>query len=153
MTNKYIIDTCSLINASKNYPMNKKTFEHIWNRFNSLIEDGYLVSIEEVKDEIKDDDLLQWAKTHKKFFRPLNKNTQQKAREILREFPSLIQIKSTSNSNADPFIISNAIELEAAVITEESGKGRENIPNIPNICKRYNIKCINLLSFLDEILE
>ena len=34
----YIIDACALIEASKNYPLDKKTFQSIWDKISDLFE-------------------------------------------------------------------------------------------------------------------
>ena len=38
MSNVYVIDACSLINAAHNYNMNKKAFAHIWETLEDKIE-------------------------------------------------------------------------------------------------------------------
>lgn len=64
----YIIDACALIDAAKEYNMSKKTFLPIWEALSNLIENKELFTSSEIFDEIKDDDLLTWAKQHKDFF-------------------------------------------------------------------------------------
>ena len=64
----YIIDACALIDAAKEYNMSKKTFLPIWEALNNLIENKELFTSSEIFDELKDDDLLTWAKQHKDFF-------------------------------------------------------------------------------------
>lgn len=152
MKKKYIIDTCSLINASKNYSLNKKVFEKIWNKFDKMIDEGTLISISEVKDEIKDDGLLNWCSSHNNFFISINKEIQDNVKIVLRDFPQLIKIRSSANSNADPFIVAAAIDLNATVITDEHISGGDD-PHIPNACKKYDIECISLLDFINTLFE
>jgi len=73
MSTIYVIDSCSLIDAAHQYNMSKKTFAHIWGVFTELIEDEKLISSYEVKDELKDKDLVEWAKDNKTLFYPLTK--------------------------------------------------------------------------------
>lgn len=151
---RYAIDACSLINAYKNYNIKKTTFSPIWEMIEDMIDSRLLISTVEVQDELKDDDLTEWCKHHDKLFLPLTKEVQMKTIDILRDFPELIKMKSSGNSNADPFLIATAI-LENAVIVSDEGLGDEKTKNyqIPNVCKRYSIECIKLNEFLDRILE
>ena len=66
----YVIDACALIDAAQHYNMTKKSFTHIWNALENLIDDGQLISSTEVMDELKDDDLKKWAMSHKDCFIP-----------------------------------------------------------------------------------
>lgn len=151
---KYIIDACSLINAAKNYSLGKRTFRPIWEKIENMIEEGYLISSVEVREEIKDDDLVIWCGVNSKMFLPLTEAVQKKATEILREYPTMIKLKSVGNSSADPFLIATAIIEDAIVVTDESlGSEASRDYHIPNICHKFNIECISLNVFLDKILE
>lgn len=48
--------------------MTKKAFSHIWQAFNELVENGQLISSSEIFEELKDDDIVKWAKEHKDAF-------------------------------------------------------------------------------------
>ena len=105
-------------------------------------------------DEIKDEDLKEWVKKHKDCFSPLTKELQQKTMEILAQFPHLIKIRSTSNSNADPFLIATAIIEHATIISDERKRDETSRDyHIPNVCEHYDIECITLQAFLDIIIE
>ena len=71
---KYVIDTCSLINAAKNYNSQKTVFKPLWDKFEEMISDGSLISTIEVRDELKDDDLVEWSKRNNKLFLPLTES-------------------------------------------------------------------------------
>ena len=45
---RYAIDTCALINASKNYSLKKTTFNPIWQKVTDMIAKGALISTSEV---------------------------------------------------------------------------------------------------------
>ena len=47
---------------------------------------------------------------------------------------------------ADPFVIARAKILSGCVVTEE--KFKEGAAKIPNICKHFNIECIELKDFM-----
>lgn len=149
---RYVIDACALINMAKNYNMGKSIFKAIWDRIDEMIEQGYLITSSETKDELKDDDLIKWSKSHLDIFVALNKNIQQKTTMVLGEFPNLIQMKSSGNSNADPFLIALAIEEDACIITDE-GHGNNFAPKIPDVCMHYGIECIKSTRFIDLIVE
>lgn len=151
---RYAIDTCALINASKNYSLKKTTFNPIWQKVTDMIAKGALISTSEVRDELKDDDLVEWSKKNDSLFLPLTEEVQKKVTDILHDFPTMIKLKSTGNSNADPFLIATA-EIEGAIIVTDERLGDESTGDyhIPNVCRRYGIECITLNDFLDRILD
>lgn len=151
---KYAIDACSLINAAKNYSLKKSTFAPIWEKITEMISAGALISTVEVRDELKDDDLVEWSKRNDQLFFPLSEEIQRKATAVLRDFPTMIKMKSTENSNADPFLVATAV-LNGATIVSDERLGDESTGDIhiPNVCRKYGIGCITLNDFLDKILE
>lgn len=154
MMGKYAIDACSLINAAKNYNLKKSIFNPLWETIEDMIEDGTLISTIEVRDELKDDDLVAWCKKNNQLFLPLTEKVQKQATIILRDFPTLIKMKSSGNSNADPFLIATAAIEDATIISDERlGDEKTRDYHIPNVCRKYGIECITLNDFLDIILE
>ncbi len=83
---RYAIDPCSLINAAKNYSMKKATFNSLWKKIAELIETGSLISTIEVKEELKDDDLVEWSKQNSQMFLPPREDIQRKATDICVTF-------------------------------------------------------------------
>ena len=63
--NYYIIDTSSLIELNRRYPID--VFPTLWKNVEGLIEKGFLFSHKEVLKEIslRDDALKKWAKKQK----------------------------------------------------------------------------------------
>lgn len=155
MNDIYIIDACALIDASKNYNMSKSTFSAIWDKLNDMVESGFLYSSIEILDELKDKDLREWAANNKKAFIPLTEEVQNNAKNVLRDYPTLIKIKSTANSNGDPFLIATAMTFDNCTIVTNERPGDENSKDykIPNICRKMDIPCISLKQFLDIILD
>lgn len=151
---RYAIDACSLINAAKNYSLKKSTFAPLWDKVQAMIEAGVLISTVEVRDELKDEDLVEWSKRNGQLFLPLTEEVQRKTVDVLRDFPTMIKMKSTGNSNADPFLIATA-SIEGATVISDERLGDESTGDyhIPNVCRRYGICCITLNDFLDRILE
>jgi hypothetical protein len=143
----YCIDTSSLISAwSERYPI--KNFPGFWKQFDGLIEDGRLVSPEEVRLEIikKSEGLDVWVKQHRDMFIALDEDLQLTVRDILTEFRLLTKNLPGRNS-ADPFVIALAKMKNYTVVTEE-GLGSVNRPRIPFVCEHYKIKCINILGLI-----
>lgn len=149
MNKVYVIDACSLINAAHNYNMRKKAFSHIWETFERKIESGELISSFEILEELKDADLAKWARNHKKAFIPLNREVQLKAKEILEKYPAVIKMRSSKNSNGDPFLIATASLYDGIIVTDEGIK----VNGIPYVCQGLGIEYINLSTYLDRILE
>lgn len=147
----YIIDACALIDASKNYPLGKKTFQSIWDKIAEMFEEGTLMSSAEILDEVKDKDISDWLKSYKGNFIPIDESIQKTTKEILDKFPNMININKNkkSSSNGDPFLIATAIEKQGIIVTNE----KNGLNKIPNVCKVFNIESINLLQFIDEIME
>ena len=138
MSKKYVIDACALINASKNYNMTKKAFSHIWQAFNELVENGQLISSSEIFEELKDDDIVKWAKEHKDAFLPLSKEVQ-----------LIIKIQTKGSSNGDPFLIATAILEDGIIVTDEGNKNN----GIPMVCESLGVEYMKLNDMLDEVLE
>lgn len=152
--NIYVIDACSLIEASKRYHLNKKTFKSIWEKFAEMFENGQLISSIEIFDELQDDDLREWVKAYKKCFKPLSQEVQANVTKILKDNSGIINVKNTkkSSSNGDPFLIATAMceNGQTIVVTEERSTKEFGVPKI---CSQYGIPSINLDAFLKEILE
>lgn len=90
MTKPFVIDACALINASHSYNMSLETFSVIWKTLETMIDKGELISSSEIMDELKDNDIANWAKQHSECFIPLTQEIQNKTKEILKKYPSLI---------------------------------------------------------------
>ena len=149
MRKVYVIDACSLINAAHRYNLNKKAFSHIWETVERKIEEGELISSSEILTELKDKDLAQWASAHKEAFLPLTREIQMKTREILKKYPAIIKMRSTKNSNGDPFLIATAAVHNGIVVTDEGTKAN----GIPAVCQGLGIEYINSTEYFDIILE
>jgi len=145
----YVIDSCALINASKNYNMKKQIFSNIWMLLSDLAKSGKLISSQEVKEELLDDDLINWSKENKSIFIPLTEEIQRKATEILKDYPNMIKISTKGSSNADPFLIATAMIYGGVVVSDEGGKQF----GIPYVCKELGVKCINFIDLLDIFFE
>lgn len=144
----YCIDTSALIDLKEIYPPD--VFSALWKNIDNLVSRGELIAPREVFNELeqKDDALLMWAKKHRKIFKNLDNEQQQQVRNILRDFPEFVDVNKTT-PEADPFIIALAISKGWTVITSEKANpsGR---PRIPDVCLKYNVRCIQLIDFFRE---
>jgi hypothetical protein len=60
----------------------------------------------------------------------------------------LVDLKK-GRGQADPFVVALARVRGATVVTEEHAK--PTAPKIPDACRRFGIRCINLLEFIREM--
>lgn len=146
----YVVDASALINLYHNYPIQKITFEQVWQEIGKLFEEGKIISSSEIFEEIKDEKLKEWIQQYKSSFIELDRNTQLKVTEILNKFPQMINIYNPkkSSSNGDPFLIATAMIKNGIIVTDE-GNGNNKIPAI---CKCFEIKTINSQQFINNIL-
>jgi hypothetical protein len=150
----YVIDTSSLIEL-KRFP--KDVFPTLWRNIESLIDQGFMVSHNEVLKELsrQDDSLKWWALERKDFFKELDASQIPIVKEILRKYPSLAKSDAETPA-ADPFVIALAVEYlrdpqktldrsvqKRIVVSEERLRGSRI--RIPLVCEEYNIRCITLL--------
>ncbi len=155
-TNIYVIDTSSLIDL-KPYPAD--IFNTLWQNLGTLAKKGRIISTTEVLEELKkkDDEITNWAKSNNSIFKTLNPSHLAKVREILTNFPELVDPDS-ENPQADPFIIALALcpevqqrlvqTIKVVVSQERSKKGGR--PKIPDVCAHYKIVCINLFELFRQ---
>ena len=141
---KYVIDTSSLTEMRRVYPTD--IFPSAWKKLTDMAEAGILISAEDVYEELSafDDEVLKWAKSQSQIFYPLDHDVQEQAAKILASHPSLIDLKK-NKSSADPFIIATAIHNGCTLVTEEKLSNSPVKVKIPDVCKDYDIDCINLV--------
>lgn len=145
----YCIDTSALIDAWRvNY--RPEVFPTLWTEdLANLISEGFLVAPQQVFEELKqgDDELFEWAKTHKEMFKDLDEEQVNLVRQIESKFRDLVDFNK-STADADPFIIALAKSRGLTVITSE--KSNPNKPRIPDVCKEYEVKCLTVIEFFME---
>jgi hypothetical protein len=110
-----------------------------------------LTAPQEVFDEISsiDDELIRWARQNRSLFEALDPSQLNEVRNIERDFPSLVDpYKQTPD--ADPFIVALAKIKGWAVITSEK-LGTPDHPKIPDVCRRYSVRCLSLIEFFREM--
>jgi hypothetical protein len=150
---KYVFDSDSLINLFRHYYTER--FPTLWEKFDALVSGGKFISVREVYNEIgSNEDLLAiWAKEQKKIlFLESTVEELQFVGEIfqVRHFQAMIRKRERLRGKpvADPFVIAKAKISGAYVVTQEELK--ENAAKIPNVCKHFEIPCINLEGFMEK---
>lgn len=148
-----VLDTSSLSVLKSYYPT---TFPSLWARFDGLVEDGSILSVREVFNELENDNritfVLDWAKQHKPIFSTPSDAELLAVAKILAipHFQSVISTKALLKGTpvADPFVVARAMVEECSVITEEALK--PSAAKIPNICEHFDVPCHNLEWFMQQ---
>lgn len=156
----YVLDTNVFIVLTHYYP---SAFPSLWTKLDESAEAGMIVSVREVFNELKQTNesgfLQEWVDRNKSIFkRPTNAELQT-VRQILAipHFQALINAKAMLRGTpvADPFVIAAAKaivdssgERSAAVVTQE--KEKPNAAKIPNVCRRFNVPCMDLHELMTE---
>ena len=138
----YIFDTGIFIDLFRYYY--RGPFPSLWEKFDNLINQGTVLSVDEVLSEINErEDLLKnWAKENKSIFQPPTNSEFEFIKEIFKipHFQSNISIKDRLKEKpvADTFVIAKAKYLKRGVVTLEK-RGETNLP-------RYQI-FVNILVY------
>lgn len=149
----YVFDTSAFIVLKHFYP---NTFRSLWTGLDQLIEQGNLISVREVFNELhayNDADFIQdWAKQRQDIFTKPSNQELAFVQQIfaIPHFQNLIGAKAMLKGTpvADPFVIAAAHVRQGAVVTQEQLK--PNAAKIPNVCKHFGIHCHNLETFLSQ---
>ena len=147
-TPKYTVDTCSFTTLKRVYPQD--VVPGAWDAISEMADSGIIISSHEIylELEVQDDGVFEWARNHQNIFLPLDDDIQIKAREILRDYPNLLDLRQLKSS-ADPFLIATAIVNSCSVVTEEQPTGLgSKLVKIPNVCRSLKVTCISLLDLM-----
>jgi Domain of unknown function (DUF4411) len=145
----YSIDSSALIRGWRQV-YRPKNFGFVWERFDTLIEQGRFRSSIEVYNELekKDDELFKWCKDRKeKMFVEIDDHVQAHVTRIMKNYPRLVDTVK-GRSGADPFVIALAATTNPnmIVVTEENpGKMK-----IPDVCTAERIDCIGLADMIER---
>jgi len=127
-------------------------FPALWDKMDTLIEDGRLISSEEVLQELErkeGDTLHEWAKERHHLFLPLNDDIQNCALQIMTDHPKLVD-ERTGKSFADPWVIATAKTNACIVVTGEFPSESQNRPKIPDVCRDMDIRYIRIVDLIRE---
>lgn len=146
---KYVFDSGPLIDLKHYY---SGIFKSFWSRFDQLINDGTIISVREVYNEIsgRNDFVSEWAKKNKSIFLTPDFEELTIVQDILAKHPELIKMRNLNNGKpvADPFVIAKAVKEGLIVVSTELYA--PNAHKIPNICSEYRLKHFNFSNFLNN---
>lgn len=160
--NLYIIDSSSLIEIQRRYPVD--IFPSVWKHLHDLAKEGRLIAPVEVKKELLEgyDSLRGWIHSHEEIFLEFDEDLILRTQRILGRFPRMADSESEKLYNADPFIIALALQMREnpqralvphviTVVTDEKGKleinptlHEKNLKKIPDVCEKLRIGCTDL---------
>jgi len=150
---RYCLDTNAFIEPwHRRYPID--VFPGFWDHLVELIDEGFVLSPDEVRREIEklDDDLLAWLKKRcSGLFRPLDNRVQEALQDMYQRYePSQRLVDSNKGrSIADPWVIAQAIADGAIVVTEET-PGSTKRQKIPDVCDGLNVEHMTVLEFIRD---
>lgn len=147
----YVVDTNVFIQLGFYYP---SRFPTIWDRIDKLAQNGTLLSVREVRNELELGNasayIAEWVKANRNIFRTPIKEELSIVKDILSDhrFRGLIRRESILKGLpvADPFIIAAAKVHNGMVVTQENYK--PDAARIPTVCEVLRVRCINLEQFL-----
>ncbi len=160
MEHKYLIDANIFITAHrKTYPFD--IAPSFWKQLVDKAADKIII-IEKVEDEIlrgKKDELAQWYNEQSSYFTLLKIPEQ----EVILSYSKIInsvneneQYKQSAKdefaSIADSWLCAYGLAYKATIVTLETYQdGIRNKVKIPNICVAFDIRYIDMLTFMREI--
>lgn len=147
MADIYSIDSSALIHGWHRI-YRPKNFGFVWERLDTLIEEGRLRSSIEVYNELekKDDELFEWCKERKeKMFVEIDEPTQSHVKRIMKSYPRLVDT-GKGRSGADPFVVALAATTDPfmIVVTEEN-PGKTKIPDVCLAEKMLSCKLADMI--------
>ena len=157
-----ILDSNVFIQAYRyHYPMD--IFPSFWNKLIELAYEGFIVSIDKVKKELYkyDDNLKIWCDNNL----PPNFFASTYNEEVIKEYKKLAEWAAHKNDrytqkairdfldsdNADAFLIAYvavAPKNRILVTQEVSSPNSKRTIKIPDVCKEFGLRCINLVEML-----
>ncbi len=150
----YVFDTSSLRILRNYYPTR---FVRLWQSVEDAIASGLVISTKECRLELlgqlHEEWFVKWIRksTPQLFPASTPAETAFVAKIFtVPHFQSLVGEKQRLQGKpvADPFVIAAAARRQWTVVTQEQLK--PNAAKIPNVCKHFGIKCIDLEGFMQE---
>jgi len=146
----YVFDTNIFITLFSNYYRDR--FPSLWVLFDEMIDKERITSTREALREIEDRNvgLFEWAQNNQHIFTTPNAKEGAFVAKIYKvtHFQQNIERQKIlqGGKNADPFIIARAAVEGYSIVTTEIFKS--DAVKVPNICKHFDIKCLNLENFM-----
>ena len=151
----YVVDTSSFIDLFQYY--DRGVFPSLWQEFEELVDRRMLVSVIQVKEELRrekhGDQASKWVwqpSVRELFTSPTVEEMVFLRSELASsKFRDAVpQHLRSTNEKADIYLIARARVSGGIVVTEERYKPQGT--KIPTICKDFNIDCMNLLGMMQR---
>ena len=147
----YVFDTSPLSNLFRHFY--RRRFPTLWQHFDALVAKGAITSTREVRRELDQYTHVdaRWIQQNFQIFSTPTADEADFIRRIylVVHFQQNIELKKIQNGgfNADPFVVAKAAVNGGSVVTLESVQ--PNAAKIPNICRHFQIRCLNLEQFME----
>ena len=160
---QYVFDTNILIDMHENYY--PTVFCNVWEKVKELIDNEVMVSISEVKYELKSEPIRNhWlnieSQCNEKLFKELT-NGEEECIHLIEALPiykeEFRRNKITTSLEkewgnyasvvADPWVIAYGWKHDAVVVTNEKPAKKHNIPHV---CDELEVDHVNLKQFFEE---
>lgn len=157
----FVIDSNTFMQAARTYYSFARALP-FWNAMVEYAEQGRIISIDKVFQEIKEgnDELKEWARSE---FSSYFDST--KSDDVLKYYVQLVNWAQSHTQysqpakdefmeldNADAWIIAYALANKFIVVTseKESPAAKSRIP-IPNVCSEFGVDFCNIFDMLDTL--
>ena len=149
----FIFDTSSFRVLSNFYQSRFPTF---WSMFDQALQDGSVLSVREVYNELEhqlhSSWLWAWLRNNRGIFLIPSAAETRVVAEIFAvpHFRTLVGEAQRLRGQpvADPFVIACARTHGGPVVSEEARK--PNAAKIPNVCDHFGVDCIGLMVFMER---
>lgn len=145
---KYIIDTSAILSQKTDELYRRTIYTSLWNRIDEMVQKHIIVTCSEIALEVQDDEIKEWMTKNDMYILPIDNEVQDNVRELVTGVNKALVDFKTCKSSGDAFLIATAKKYGLTVITEESV---ESPKKIPFTCRKWGIKCIGILQFMEEI--
>ena len=144
---KYIIDTSAMLSQKSDEQYRRTVYRSLWNKIDEMVQGQEIVTCSETASKVQDEDIKRWMAAQRMQVFPIDDEVQDNVREIVTTVnKGLVDFKA-NKSSGDAFLIATAKKYGLIVITEEAVNSPKKIPFT---CQKMNIKCMNLLGFMEE---
>lgn len=137
---KYIFDASSIFSQKSDEPHRRNVYRSQWDKIDLLVREQMIVTCSEIKDEIKDKEIIAWIHTNRCIILDIDDEIQKIVIEIVTNYPKLIEFEK-NKSSGDVFLIATAKKYGLTVITEEN---KTKPYKIPKVCEAMNVQCFNV---------
>lgn len=145
----YSVDTSALIDGLERY-YPEEAFPALWERVDTLIDQGRFLMSEEVWEEVKVKDAVAkaWCESRKdRLVVPTDASVAATVQSLLVDHERLV-MNLKGRNRADPFVIALAQLKGAVVLTGEGNDGTAKRPKIPYVCDQINVTCHRFLQMI-----